>query len=343
MALIRTALICVVLTGVGTAAHAHRLSPGYFGLTETAPDRYAAQWKVSVSGGLADVLSPQLPEVCAVAGDVRSYLLDGPEIPNEFRVQHATVVCSDELAGREFAISGLGSTDTDVLLHIEYLDGQQVSHRLVPSRPAVTISANPGAIGLIATYTVLGIEHILIGIDHLLFVFALLLIVAGLRRLVLTITAFTLAHSLTLAAATLGVISVSSIAVEATIALSIMFLALELARRPVNPDQATQWSLTMRFPWIVAFCFGLLHGFGFAGALQDVGLPAQAVPLALLFFNVGVELGQLLFIAGVLLIGFAFRSLRGSLPQRAPRFASYVLGSVAALWVFERSLAVFQG
>jgi hypothetical protein len=341
MALIARAAVVAALTFACMAAQAHRLSPGYFGLTETAPDRYAAQWKVSVSGGLADILSPQLPAVCAVAGDVRNYQLDGPEIPNEFRVQHATVVCTDALAGQEFSIAGLGSTDTDVLLHIEYLDGQQFSHRLVPSDPAVIISDNPGTFDLIGTYTVLGIEHILLGIDHLLFVFALLLIVQGLHRLVMTITAFTLAHSLTLAVATFGVITVSSVAVEATIALSIMFLALELARHPPDANPAAAASLTTRFPWVVAFCFGLLHGFGFAGALQEVGLPAQAVPLALLFFNVGVEIGQLLFIAAVLVIGFVLRAVRWTLPQRAPRFAAYVLGSVAALWVFERSLAVF--
>jgi hypothetical protein len=298
---------------------------------------------VSVSGGLADALAPQLPEGCAVAGPVRNDLVDGPEIPNEFRVQHAVVVCDGPLAGRTFAIRGLESTDTDVLLHIDYADGQSFTHRLVPASAEVVIPANPGTFDLVGAYTVLGIEHILLGVDHLLFVLALLLIVHGVRRLIMTITAFTLAHSLTLAAATLGVVSVSSIAVEATIALSILFLATELARRPAQGGVQVPTSLTARFPWIVAFSFGLLHGFGFAGALQDVGLPERAVPLALLFFNVGVELGQLLFIGAVLVLGALIGRFSTQLTLRAPRFTAYVIGSVAALRVFERSLAVIRG
>ena len=336
------AAVVVAMLLAAVPAGAHRLSPGFFGLAETAPDRYSAQWKVSISGGLADTLSPALPEGCVVDGAVRLYVLDDVATPNDVRLQHATVSCDRPLAGSVFAVGGLERTDTDVLLRIDWLDGRSFTHRLVPANPSVVIPEAPGAFDVITTYTVLGIEHILIGIDHLLFVLALLLLVSGWRRLVLTITAFTVAHSVTLAAATLGVVNVSSAAVEATIALSILFLATELARcaGERGADVATP-TLTMRFPWIVAFSFGLLHGFGFAGVLMEIGLPEQAIPLALLFFNVGVELGQLIFIAAVLSLGFALRTIKREMPVWVPRLTAYVIGSVAAFWVFERTLTAF--
>lgn len=337
VALIRAALAGLLLALLAAPAAAHRLSPGFFGLSETAPDRYDAQWKVSVSGGLADTLTPQLPEGCAVAGPPRVYFLDGVQAPNEFRSQHASVLCEGPLAGATFAVDGLAATDTDVLFRIDYLDGSSYTHRLVPNSPSVVIPEQPGALDVIRTYTVLGVEHILIGIDHLLFVLALLMLVTGWRRLVATITAFTVAHSITLGFATLGFVSVSSAAVEATIALSILFLATELARRE-RGDAGTRRDLAWRYPWLVAFAFGLLHGFGFAGVLADIGLPPQAVPLSLLFFNIGVELGQLLFIGAVLLLGYLVRRFGREIPRLVPRVAVYVIGSVAALWVFERSL-----
>jgi hypothetical protein len=179
----------------------------------------------------------------------------------------------------------------------------------------------------------------------LLFVLALLLLVRGIGRLVATVTAFTVAHSITLGAATLGFVHVPSAPVEAVIALSILFLASELARRqialvPAESGRETA-DLTARFPWIVAFSFGLLHGFGFAGALSEVGMPAQAVPLALLFFNVGVEIGQLSFIAAVFAIGWLIRAAAVRAPAWWPRAAAYGIGSVAAFWVVERTLAIF--
>jgi hydrogenase/urease accessory protein HupE len=319
-----------------TAAYGHRLSPGFFGMTETSPNQYDARWKVSVSGGLADALSPRLPEGCAAAGPVRLFLLDGVQAANEFRLQQATVLCSEPLAGLTFAIEGLESTDTDVLLRIDYVDGLSFTHRLVPDRPEVVIPEKPGTLDVVATYTGLGIEHILAGMDHLLFVFALLLIVRGWRKLVATVTAFTVAHSITLAAATLGFVRVSQAAVEATIALSILFLAVELARSGRGKGSK---DLAWRFPWLVAFAFGLLHGFGFAEALREIGLPEQAVPLALLFFNVGVELGQLLFIGALLVLADICGRFLENSRVYSPRFAAYVIGSVAAFWVFERSLS----
>jgi hydrogenase/urease accessory protein HupE len=342
VALIPRAIVLVVAVLSAAPAGAHRLSPAFFGLTETAPDEYAAQWKVSISGGLADTLVPRLPDGCAVSGAVRLYVLDDIQTPNDVRLQHASVRCDRPLPGGLFSVGGLESTDTDVLLRIDYADGSSFTHRLVPDRTSVVIPERPGAFDVIYTYTVLGVEHILLGIDHLLFVLALLLLVAGWRRLVATITAFTVAHSITLAAATLGLVSVSPAAVEATIALSILFLATELARRGLPGSRSHAAGLTTRFPWIVAFSFGLLHGFGFAGALQEIGLPEQAIPLSLLFFNIGVEVGQLLFIGAAILLGVVLRRLRYDYAAWSPRWAAYVIGSVSAFWVFERTLTAIQ-
>ncbi len=268
---------------------------------------------------------------------MRTYVLN-----EDVRFQHGTMSCPGGIGGRELRIDGLGLTQTDVLLRVDYLDGSASNQRLTPSEPSVVIPARPSALEVIRTYTVLGIGHILGGVDHLLFVLALLLLVRGLSRLIATVTAFTLAHSVTLAAATLGFVHVPSAPVEATIALSILFLASELARQPaasappagVGVDARAD--LTRRFPWLVAFSFGLLHGFGFAGALSEVGVPQKAVPLALLFFNVGVEIGQLLFIASVLdarlarpprnVAGAAVVAARGRLRYR---FGRRVLGRAA--------------
>ncbi len=321
-------------------AYAHRLSPAFFGLTETGPDVYDVQWKVSISGGLAAALEPKVPEGCALTEEVRTYVVN-----DDVRFQHTTMSCPGGVGGRVFAMDGLSQTQTDVLLRVDYLDGTSSNERLTPSSASVVIPKRPSSLEVIRTYTVLGVEHILLGIDHLLFVLALLLLVRGVGRLVATVTAFTVAHSITLGAATLGFVHVPSAPVEAVIALSILFLASELARRRLAPASAAAQGdaadLTARFPWIVAFSFGLLHGFGFAGALSEVGMPAQAVPLALLFFNVGVEIGQLSFIAAVLAMGWLIRSAAVRAPDWWPRAAAYGIGSVAAFWVVQRTLAIF--
>jgi hypothetical protein len=332
-------------------AHAHRLSPAFFGLTETAPGVYDVQWKVSISGGLAAALEPKVPDGCTLTEEVRSYVVN-----DDVRFQHGSLACPDGIGGREFTVDGLPLTQTDVLLRVDYLDGTSTNQRLTPVEPTVVIPERPSRLEVIRTYTVLGVEHILLGVDHLLFVLALLLLVRGIGRLVATVTAFTLAHSVTLGAATLGFVHVPPAPVEAVIALSILFLASELARRETaaqaargvglaaqtrSASAASSPDLTERFPWIVAFSFGLLHGFGFAGALSEVGMPAQAVPLALLFFNVGVEIGQLAFIAAVLAIGWLVRNIALAAPSWWKQAAAYGIGSVSAFWVVERTLAIF--
>jgi hypothetical protein len=337
----RATSFVATLAGLLAAAPAlaHRLSPAFFGLTETAPDVYAVQWKVSISGGLASALEPKVPAGCKLTGEVRTYVVN-----DDVRFQRGTLSCPGGIGGRELRIDGLELTQTDVLVRVDYLDGTSSNQRLTPAAPSAQIPARPSALDVIRAYTVLRIEHILGGVDHLLFVLALLLLVRGVGRLVATVTAFTLAHSVTLAAATLGFVHVPSAPVEATIALSILFLASELARQPLGTQRGAADSradLTARFPWLVAFSFGLLHGFGFAGALAEVGMPAKAVPLALLFFNVGVEIGQLAFIAVVLATAKAVRRAALRAPVWWPRAAAYGIGSVAAFWVVQRTVAIF--
>lgn len=330
----RCALLLAALL-VAAPTLAHRLSPAFFGLTETAPDAFDVQWKVSISGGLAAVLEPQIPDGCSLTEPVRTYVVD------DVRLQHGALACPGGLAGKAFTVNGLAETQTDVLLRVDYLDGTASNQRLTPDAPEVTIPERPSALEVVQTYAVLGIEHILLGIDHLLFVLALLLIVEGAGRLVATVTAFTVAHSITLGAATLGFVSVPSAPVEAVIALSILFLASELARQRATGGTERSATLTRQFPWVVAFAFGLLHGFGFAGALSEVGVPQHAVPLALLFFNVGVELGQLLFIGAVFGLAWLVRLSAVRVPALWPRAVAYGVGSVSAYWVIERTLGVF--
>lgn len=324
----RPLIAMMALLALAGAAGAHELRPGYLELRETDPDVFTMLWKVPARGEQRFGIRPALPAHCtptAAPEDTRTA---------DAFVVRATVRCPGGLDGHRVAIEGLSATLTDVLLRIERRNGTSQTHRLTPAAPSVVVTAAPGSLGVAWTYLRLGVEHILLGFDHLLFVLALIMLVGPHRRLIGTVTAFTVAHSLTLAAATLGLVHVPPRAVEATIALSIVFVAAEIvhARRGVR-------SLTARKPWIVAFAFGLLHGLGFAGALADVGLPQHAIPLALLCFNVGVEIGQLLFIATVLGVRLAARRLAVPWPAWAAGLAPYVIGTLAAYWTIERVAA----
>ncbi len=323
----RFALIVAFIAIVATAlpANGHEVRPGYLEMSQTGADSFDVLWKVPGRGDLRLSIHARLPENCAPLSAVVSSQGGGAY------TDRWAVTCPGGLSGGTIRIDGLVGTITDVLVRIERMDGTTRVARLTPSEPSFTVEASPGWQQMAGTYLGLGVEHILLGIDHLLFVLALLLLVKGWRRLVATVTAFTVAHSVTLAAATLGYVHVPQRPVEAVIALSIVFVATELVR--LRSGQAT---LAQRLPWVIAFTFGLLHGFGFAGALSEIGLPEQAIPLALLFFNVGVELGQLLFIAGVVLLGVIAKRVVSTVPDWAPRLAAYAIGSVAAFWTIER-------
>jgi hydrogenase/urease accessory protein HupE len=238
------------------------------------------------------------------------------------------------LTGQTIHIDGLAASATDVLVRLQRLDGSSQIARLVPTSASLVIKSAADFSQVAGTYLLLGIEHILLGFDHLLFVLALLLLLAGWRKILLAITAFTVAHSITLGAATLGVLHVPAPPVEACIALSIAFVAGEIIHR-----RRGRALLSVRWPWLLAFAFGLLHGLGFAGALSELGLPADHIPLALLFFNLGVEAGQLLFIAVVLPVIVLLRRRLMALPGWSELVAPYASGSIAMFWLIERIAA----
>jgi hydrogenase/urease accessory protein HupE len=323
-------VLCAVLALAGPAA-AHEVRPGYLELRETAPDAFTILWKVPARGQDRLGLRPILPEQCVAESPARG------SFAGDAWIEHSAVRCAGGIDGARIGIDGLAATMTDVLVRLERAGGATQAVRLTPAAPSFAVDAAPGRLAVARTYLQLGVEHILLGFDHLLFVLALLLLVGPTRRLVSTVTAFTVAHSLTLAAATLGAVHVPPQPVEASIALSIAFVAAELVH-----SRQGRVSLTERRPWIVAFVFGLLHGLGFAGALSEVGLPVQAIPLALLFFNVGVEIGQLLFIG----VALAVLVLGRRVDVRAPAWAwpvpAYAIGTVAAFWTLER-VAGFWG
>jgi hydrogenase/urease accessory protein HupE len=304
---------------------AHESRPAYLQLTIAEPDGVRLLFKVPALGDRRLGLYPRLPENCNRLGDPLSTL------ENNAYTERAQYRCEGGLTGKAVSMDGLSSTLTDVLVRVERADGSTQVTRMTPAEPVITVEASTGLLSTAGTYLAIGVEHILSGIDHLLFVLALLLLVKGTRKLIWTITAFTAAHSLTLAAATLGWVTVPQVPIEAVITLSIVFVASEIihARRG-RPGLAQQK------PWIIAFAFGLLHGFGFAGALLEVGLPEPSVPLALLFFNIGVEIGQLLFILVALtLIRLGHRFIRHP-PPWLPSATAYSIGIVAAFWTIER-------
>jgi hydrogenase/urease accessory protein HupE len=320
----------LVWWALAVAAVAHEVRPAYLELRETAPDTFDVLWKVPANGEMRLALYVQFPADARQLSEPRGKFSGGAHI-ERWRIQRP-----GGLDGQSIAIEGLSSTKIDALVRVTDVKGVTQTFRATPDAPSVTIAAAASGWQVASTYTGLGIEHILLGIDHLLFVLALVLLVKGWKRLVGTITAFTIAHSITLVLATLGVVHVPGPAVEACIALSIVFVAAEILR-----SRAGRQGLTERAPWVVAFTFGLLHGLGFAGALTEVGLPQHAIPLALLFFNVGVELGQIAFIATVLALAAIARRIPLPLPRWAPLIPPYAIGAVAMFWVIERT-AAFQ-
>ncbi len=325
--MIRFAMLLTLLVQIlqATNASAHELRPAYLELRQTASNEYSVLWKVPALGDLRLGLYVRLPESCKPKAESVKAIADGAF------TERWTVACGEGLKGQAITIDGLRATVTDVLARIEYRDGTTEIARLTPESPVFIVTGTQTRLELAATYFQLGVDHILTGLDHLLFVFALILLIGDRWLLVKTVTAFTIAHSITLAGAALGYFSLPQKPVEATIALSIAFLARELILR--KPGERR---LSEQFPWLVAFTFGLLHGFGFAGALKEIGLPQIDVPLALFTFNLGVEAGQLMFVA-VVLVGFKAISVFFPKPITVARFtAFYFIGIVSVMWLIER-------
>ncbi len=308
-----------------TQAVAHEMRPAYLDMRETAANEFSILWKVPALGDRRLGLYVQLPGSCKPSAEsIRA-------IEGNAYLERWTAICAEGLKGKEIAVDGLRSTLTDALARIEYRDGSVEIARLTPEKPVFIVQGAQTGWEIAQTYFRLGVDHILSGFDHLLFVLALVLLIHDRWMLVKTITAFTLAHSITLAGAALGYFSLPQQPVEATIALSIAFVASELIK--IRPGERR---LSENYPWFVAFAFGLLHGFGFAGALKEIGLPQLEVPLALLTFNLGVEVGQLLFVAAVLAVFRAAGALIAAPLVGARPVAAYMIGTVAMVWLVSR-------
>ncbi|MBM6584080.1 HupE/UreJ family protein [Microvirga sp. BT689] len=306
---------------------AHEVRPAYLDLREERPGEFSVLWKTPMLGemrlALDPVFSGPVEAVTPVAGRTT-----GDAAVQTWRLR------ADNLRGQTLRIAGLETTLTDALVRVAFADGRTWVHRLTPWQPGVVIPTRPNVWGVAGTYLALGVEHILMGIDHLLFVLVLLLLTTRMWQLIKTVTAFTVAHSITLGPATLGIVHVPSQPVEAVIALSIVFVAAEIVQA-----RRGRAGLAAQMPWIVAFIFGLLHGFGFAGALSEVGLPEGHIPVALLFFNLGVEAGQLLFVAAVLAVMACATRIRVTWPRWAGLVPPYAIGSLATVWVIQRVAA----
>jgi hypothetical protein len=324
------AALAVGLASTRTAA-AHEARPGLLELRETAPGTYSLLWKKPAGGEVEIQIAPVIPEGCRLVTPDRQPLTPGAVIVR------GTLTCAGGLGGRTIAIAGLEATITDVLARVHHADGRLESHLLRPASPSVTLGAVTTAGERALGYVQLGVQHILLGVDHLLFVLGLLLIVSDRWMLVKTITSFTLAHSLTLAIATLGHADAPLPPLNAAIALSILFLGPEVVRR-----WRGETSFTIRHPWVVAFAFGLLHGFGFASGLTAMGLPKAEIPLALLLFNLGVELGQVAFVLLVLLLERSFRVLEVRWPIFVERLPGYAVGTLGAYWTIQRALLLLS-
>lgn len=325
-------LALVAVFGAVASAQAHEVRPALVQIRETGPRAYEVVWKRPVVGDMALRLVPHL------SGGSLEKPAEVEQAAPGYVTRVWRVRNGPPLAGQTLEIEGLSQSVTDVIVRVMTRDGEASDHVLKPAGPRMTLgSTKPSGVALPA-YLLLGVEHILIGIDHLLFVLGLLLLIGPNWKLVKAVTGFTVAHSLTLALAAFGIIRFPSAAIEALVALSILFVAVEL-----TPSRRAAGGLAQRRPWLIAFTFGLLHGMAFAGVLADIGLPAGGAPEALFLFNVGVEIGQLSFIAAVLTVMAAGRRLLAMSHHTLPRWAAltpaYAIGGLSAYWLIERTLA----
>jgi hydrogenase/urease accessory protein HupE len=325
---VRIAAAVLLCFAMGAPVLAHELRPGYLELAEESAGRFHVTWKRPAIGGTVIALRPTLPAFC------REEPGGGGEAGRAALVERWRIDCGDSLAGQSLTVDGLAATMmhegsyVDVLVRVSWRDGSASTGMLQPGTPSWTVPRAGGEASGIWAFFRVGVDHILMGADHLLFVLGLLLIVHGKRSLLKTITAFTVAHSITLALATLGYARAPMLPLNACIALSILLLGPEILR-----VQRGETSLTVRYPWLVAFAFGLFHGFGFANGLQTMGLPSGEVPLALLLFNLGVEAGQVAFVGLMLLLDASFRQLEVRWPRWVQRLPAYAVGSSGAFWL----------
>jgi len=323
----------LLLIGAGAGpALAHESQPGLLELRQLTSDpsqqTWEVLWRAPIYYGRPHPARLELPAAWEPVAEPTVQRVPSSEL-------HRQIVrlAPDALDGAVIAFPGLEQTITDVFVRVTRLDATEASQVVRPTKPQVVLRGERPWTQSAAEYLVLGFHHILLGVDHLLFVLGLLIVVRGPRQLIETITAFTVAHSITLALATLGYASIPAPPLNAAIALSILFLGPEIVR-----VWRGQTSFTIRHPWVVAFGFGLLHGFGFASGLSTVGMPRAEIPLALLMFNIGVELGQLVFVALILLLHQALRVLEFRWPRWAELGPAYLIGTLGAYWTIQRTV-----
>jgi hypothetical protein len=329
----RLAWLAACLLLAVPAASAHEARPAYLEIKETASGQFSVLWRTPVLAGM------RLPVVLKLPDDVKNQREPNvQELADSFVERRWIDAGSNGLAGKRIEFPGLQMSITDVLVRVEMLDGRKWTTIIHPSQPYVEIAASQSHLAVMGGYIAHGIRHISLGADHLLFLLGLLLIVNDRWMLIKTVSAFTVAHSITLALATLGYANAPVVPLNAAIALSILFLGPEIVR-----VWRGETSFTIRHPWVVAFAFGLLHGFGFASALTSAGLPRAELPLALLSFNVGVEIGQLGFVLLILLLERAFRILEIRWPQWVQAVPGYAVGSLGAFWTIQRVFILLGG
>ena len=326
-------LIVLLLAPFSSNVEAHKLQPAYLEINEQTAGTFNILWKRPLVGNKPMDIYPQLPAGC-------SNLTEPVLRPSQSAALERWLIdCGENGMDNEpIAIEGLSTTQTDVLVRIYYLEGTEETHLLRPASASAVVGGVPSRTERIIAYVQLGIQHILMGVDHLLFVLGLLLIVQNRWMLLKTITSFTVAHSITLGIATLGYASVPLPPLNVVIALSILFLGPEIVRFWQGGT-----SLTIRHPWVVAFAFGLLHGFGFATGLTNLGLRATEIPLALLLFNLGVELGQIAFVMLIILLERSFRTLEIHWPRWVQLAPGYTVGSLGAYWTIQRTVLLVGG
>jgi len=319
----------VMSLAIAQVAQAHRFAPSLLKVTEIADQQYNMVWKTPAQGTSSIPLRPIWPESCEVKNASQ------PQLEGTGKVSTWQLACTglgeDGLVGETLGVSGLGANQSSAMVMVSLLDGRQYQQVLNAEQPEFVVPEESSAGEVMGDYSLLGMEHIWSGMDHLLFVFGLLLLVGGGTRLLWTITAFTVGHSITLSLVTLGFFEYPVALVEFAIALSIFVLAVELTR-------TSRHDILWRNPWWLAGGFGLLHGMGFAGALAETGLPQDNLPLALLFFNVGIEIGQIAFILLVLAVWYVIRRPLASWQDRLLPIPVYILGALSAMWCIERGL-----
>ena len=317
--------VVLLMSLMAVPAYADGLRPGYLEFTQRDASQWQLVWKAPLRSGVTADTQPILPEVCRIVTAAP------PVFSNSAVTLRADVECHSNIAGARIGLSNLQSAQTDILVRVAPLNRSVQLFRLTASTPIVEITPRPDRFQVAQSYFVLGVEHILEGFDHLLFVIALVLLLSGFWMIAKAVTAFTLAHSMTLIATTLGLVGLPQAPVEAVIALSIIFLAVEVAKK-----RSAKLRFSQRAPWVVAFLFGLLHGFGFAGALREIGLPESDVPTALLTFNLGVEAGQLMIVTATVAVVAIMRRIAPAWLPLVLRLSIYAIGTAASYWFIDR-------